>query len=772
MKRAAAAYVVPVMAILLWSMAPLIRGSETLYLRDVFNTHLEKKWVQAEAMKQGRMPLVDQLRDGGQPHLGNPNTVALYPDNLLFLVSPFFWAFNAHFWLHLLIAPFTFFWMCRAWGLRRDASWVAGVCYATSGFFLSTMNLYNLIGGVTWAPALVAGFLQLQGDRGEGDRRRGRAIAIAALVWTLLLLAGDPMTSLIALGLAGSALLFRFGWRRLPWGSSVVALALGTLVAAPQVVEFLRILPLSFRGHQGYSTSAAMAASWNPITVADWFIPFAFGQPDLTFWGQRFFGGDPPLFYTLYPGLLALILVFSSRRPLSLRTRWAWGMVGVGLFLSLGAHNPLVGWLLAVPGLDLLRLPIKFWLLVAVGSGLLCGVSYQKLLEGSSTRRLIVSWAVLVAVYGFAWVVLSFWPQLVPDSLQPGSSGSNELADFERLRWAGLCFLALVSLAVYALIWRLGRHRSAMMGALLLTVHSASQLFLLRPMLPTDEIEVYSSPPEILAEIPEEAIVTHGKSNRLFGPVDVPVGLYPDPSLKWLERQIFRELYPVAGSLAGRRYDFSISAEGLDSFLTRATAQSLIMLPDLDRVRLLAASGVDRLLLGRELDAEVGNEAELVSRRETIGGEIWVYRLTNSVDEALFAGQVLRAPHLNAALSWITSEAFDPNKTAVLPDGGEILDGPGGEATVLESGPESMTVQVEAHSAGVLVIQRAFLPIYKARANGTPAPIVAANMHRIGVELPAGSHRVEIWVDRRPFLISGLASLVGIVFMSLVAWRY
>jgi len=159
MRKGAAIYVLPVMLVLVWSVAPLIRGSETLFQRDVFNTHLEKKWIQAEAMQEGRLPLIDSFRDGGQPHLGNPNTVSLYPDNLLFLVAPTFWAFNAHFWLHLLIAPFTFYWLARVWGLRSEAAWAAGVCYGTSGFFLSTMNLYNLVGAVTWTPALVAALL-------------------------------------------------------------------------------------------------------------------------------------------------------------------------------------------------------------------------------------------------------------------------------------------------------------------------------------------------------------------------------------------------------------------------------------------------------------------------------------------------------------------------------------------------------------------------------------------------------------------------------------
>ncbi|MEJ2086050.1 MAG: hypothetical protein P8Y44_10300, partial [Acidobacteriota bacterium] len=402
MKRGLALLVIPVVGILLWSMLPLIRGEETLYFRDVFNTHLEKKWVQAEAMKAGSVPLVDPLRDGGRPLLGNPNAVSLYPDNVLYLVSPFFWAFNAHFWLHLLIAPFAFYWMCRRWGLSPMASWVGGVCYSTSGFVLSTMNLYNLVGGVTLAPALVAASFAL-----VGDRFKGGSVAVVALIWSLLLLAGDPMTALMALLLAGSAMLFKEGARKAPWASWLLALVLGSIVAAPQLIEFLRILPLSFRGYLGYSPEAATAASWNPITSIEWFLPFAFGKPDLAFWGQRFFGGDPPLFPSLYPGVLALLLIGSSGLSRDRKTCWAWMLIALGLFLSLGRYNPVMGWLLAIPGLDLLRLPVKFWLLVVVAGGLLCGVGFQRFEDGSSRRLLAVCWSILLGFYGCSWMVLS-----------------------------------------------------------------------------------------------------------------------------------------------------------------------------------------------------------------------------------------------------------------------------------------------------------------------------------------------------------------------------
>ncbi len=146
----------PLLLLLLLIMLPLIRGTETLILRDVLNSHFPMKWSQAVAMRQGYFPLIDPYRAGGQPLAGNLNAAPFYPDNLLFLAGKIFWAFNAHFWIHLFLAPFAFFWMARAWGLRREAAWAAAACWTLSGFFLSHLNFYNLIAGASLAPALVA----------------------------------------------------------------------------------------------------------------------------------------------------------------------------------------------------------------------------------------------------------------------------------------------------------------------------------------------------------------------------------------------------------------------------------------------------------------------------------------------------------------------------------------------------------------------------------------------------------------------------------------
>src|SRR3989449_358948 len=174
------------------------------------------------------------------------------------------------------------------------------------------------------------------------------AIAAASL-WTMLLLSGDPLGSLIALGLALTAVTLREGPKIRVFGAVVAAVACGTLLAAPQIVEFLRVLGTSYRGTYGYSGSALTAESWDPRQAIDWLLPFAFGRPDLLgsggFWGHRFYTDLPPYLLSLYPGLLAPALLSASLFARGRVTRWAQTVLLLGLFLALGRFNPLATWI-------------------------------------------------------------------------------------------------------------------------------------------------------------------------------------------------------------------------------------------------------------------------------------------------------------------------------------------------------------------------------------------------------------------------------------------
>ncbi len=759
--------------VLLWAFLPLVRGTETLYLRDIFNAHLEMKWAQAEAMREGDLPLLDPYRAGVQPLLGNLNAVPLYPDNLLYLVAPFFWAFNAHFWLHGLVAPFSMAWLGRAWGLSPRAAWAAGVCYGLSGFFLSNLVFYNLIAGAALAPALVAGCLRLA-EAVPGERR-GRRVAAAAAVWALVVLAGDPVTSLLAALLAAGAVAVRSGRRLAPWGPVALAFACGTLLAAPQLVEFLRIVPLSTRVHWGQTRDVTTVASWDARQLAEWLIPFFYGRPDRIglggFWGRYAYTGWQPYYYALGPGLLGLALLAASGRPRGRRAAWwAWGAIALGVFLALGRYNPAVEWLFGLPGAEAFRYPVKFWLLVAVSSGVLCGIGFEKAFEVGRRGVYRAALGALFALLAGLWVTLSFLPgparalaRAVLPSRYDAAFAANEIT-----RWAGLCLLSMLVLAAMALAGLLLRRRPAGAGAAVLLVHAAAQLFFLQPLAPRDAVLPYRTPPALLDVVPPGSYVVHSSFLRLFGKWE-DRARFPEQHGRWIERRAFHELYPLAGPLWGVRYQLNTSPEGLDAFMTRVARGAVKQVGDAERVRLLAAWAVDYVLLNRELGPVASAETRLAARAPSFGQEIFVYELARRAPRVFFAGEVHHAETMTHAARRLARADFDRERATVIKGEGPPRRGAGGTARLLSEAREAVEIEVDARSAGVLVVQRASLPLYRATVDGRPADLTVANLHRIGLELPPGRHRVRIWADRRPLrwsLLGPAAALVALMVFS------
>lgn len=771
-------YAAPLLALLLLLVAlPLVRGLETLYLRDVLNTHFPMKWAQAEALRAGYFPLIDPFRAGGQPLAGNPNAVPFYPDNLLYLMGSTFWALNAHFWLHLFLAPLAFFWMARAWGLGREPAWAAAACWTLSGFYLSHLSFYNLIAGVTLAPALIAACLRFT----QEDQRRAWMAPLIALLWGLLLLGGDPLMALLGALLAGAAvfsLIRQRDWRSL--ALLAACFAVGTLLALPQLVEFRRILPISFRGHRGYVGAAATIESWDPRQTIEWLIPFFFGRPDLigngSFWGSRFFTGVPPYYLSLYPGLLALALMAAAGRPRGRAAWWAWGGILAGLFLALGRFNPIAEWLLTLSARGSLRYPVKFWLPVAVGSALLCGIGFQRLFfeeedERRRARRRFSSTLLIVALaLGAFWIFLSFYPGPAEAWIAGLVRRGRPFAANERLRWAGLCLLSLLVIAGLALLARIARRRPALGGGLLLAFYALVQLLLLRPLYPRDAVLPYRlPPPPALQHVPAGVPVVHADFNYLFGPSTLKQGNYPSRGAHWMERRAFYELYPFTGAMRGRTYELNSSAEGLDSFLARMAEGAVKGSKDDDgkRLRLLASWGVQRLLMNHPLDPPQPR-ARLLTQIPSFGQTLYIYEVVDHAPFAFLARRLVPAPHLNAAYQTLSGPGFDSRVDAVLPGEGAPSRLSGGRVWMVRHGPERIELEVQApRGKGFLVVQRS-LHLWEATIDGQPAEIVPANLYRLGLEVPEGRHRVVFWIDRRPLVRSAWGVVAGLALLPLL----
>lgn len=768
MKRPLVWCLAPVLLLLAVRIVPLASGDRTLVLRDTLVTHLALRASLAKSLAEGELPLVDPLRAGGQPLAGNPNVVAFYPDNLLLLVASPIWQLNAHFWLHWLLALAAAAWLGRALGFGREAALGVGVAYAFSGFFVSQLNLYNGVAGAAWAPALAAAAVELA----RPERRRRATLALGG-VWALALLGGDPILAGLAL-VAAASLALPGKVRGYPFLRAAGALVAGTLLAAPQILTTWQILPESYRGFQGFSARDLAVAAPRPAALVDLLLPLFFGRPDGgSFWGNAYFGGTPPLYFSLAPGAVALALMAAGMASRRAPRGRALGLAIAGLLLTFSAGTPLVAALAAIPGMDKVRFVAKFALWAALGLALLAGLAIEALREeANGARRAALALSCGAFVYALLWLAVTRLSVESAPALtrRLGDGLGAESFGGERARWAAIAFLSLVALLLprLALARRLAHFGLAV--PLLLAAQAGLQLSLLAGILPTDAARGYAAPPELYAHLPAEEVLAHGAVNEIFGN-DLMLTRSLGGDLARQVRRAWASGFSFAGHQAGRRYELDFSPEGLDHFTAYALGEAMRRLDDAGRLRLLAATGVDRLLLPRPLAEGLAERAVLVERFDALEPPLFVYAVRGAIGEAEVAGDVVPAPHLNAALARLLAPGFDPRREAVVPGSGAPRAGAPGVARVLESRPERVEVEVDSPDGGVLVLRRAYLPIWRASIDGRAARPVPAQMTRLGLELPQGAHRVRFWIDRWPYRLALVLALLGLAALAVVARR-
>jgi hypothetical protein len=752
-------------SILIAFLWPIVYGAKTWYLRDFFNYHLAVKISQSRAMRDGLLPLIDPLRASGQALVGNLNNVALYPDNLLYLVAPAIWALNAHVWLHLLLAPVALYSLARTLGIAREAAWVAGFCYALSGFFVSQINLYNLVAGTALAPAFAAACIASQ-----SGRRPALAAAGAGSLFALVLLAGDPILAVLTLFLGLAAMLVERKFERTGLLRLALALGCGALVAAPQIVELGRILGSSYRGSLGMQTESRLVASWDPRTVIELLVPFFFGPPDQRYWGEVVLHSPPPLYFSLYPGLIAIALVIAAGRPRTASARWSWSMVLLGGFLALGGWNPVMFYLYRLPQAAALRYPVKAWLLVAIGASLLAGMGFERSMLGGHRRSLLRPLAAVGVAAAFTWMALLLWHRPAVEALaarlapaRPATIAVEAVA-----RWRATIPVSLAVVVVGVGLVLAARRAPRLAGCALIALQVGSQLVLLGPLLDTDDTAAYRTPPPALEYIEPDERIAHGCPISFGCDLGRP-GTYPDWRMSWIERRGWLELYSFAAAQFGLRSAYNVSPEGLDTVLVFAAQRAMRGRSDVETLRLLAAASVDVVLLGRAVEDAAKDLVHLRARLPSIGGEVWIYGLERSAPEARLADRV-RGGEMRRILLEMLDSDFDPAHDAFIPDrppGTERRSG--GTAAIESESRERLRVATASDGPGLLVLGRAWLPHYRATVDGAVTPTLQANFGQLALEVPAGAHDVEIWVDRRPFQAALGASALGVLGLGALA---
>jgi hypothetical protein len=518
------------------------------------------------------------------------------------------------------------------------------------------------------------------------------------------------------------------------------------VLTAVQLVPTLELFRESQRS-LGLTAEESLGWSLAPAQLYNLVVPRYFEAPSGLFDLRRIPGLEQPWVFTSYLGVVVVALAAAGLEWREGRRALLWPVLGAaGVFLALGAHNPVVAALAdAVPALRVFRYPEKLLLLPAIAAPVLAAIGLDRIREERRARMRALAAVALIAVAGgTGWVVADV------DALD---QGFRHVLLFALL--AGLVLLAVKRLS------------SPVLAALLVGIAIADVASVNTQVAAVAPVELYAERPAVLEGLPLERLRT--RSRIRTSPLGEAPGLAFTMAGIASGTNQYYQMQGMGGNLAMAHRVLAV--DGAEPFPPRTDdAQDAILrqLPIEQQVRYLRLQSTEWLI-------ERGMTAKGLRRDAPIQAlGLFRYRISDPLPRAYLVGRVEVEPDSIAVLNRFMAGGEDPHAVAYVSEGPGLDGGPdrvGGSVRWLEGSNHSVRLEVDAPARSLLVLTDTWYPGWKASVDGRPAAIRRVNWHFKGVYLEPGAHRVRF--DYRPrglvpaAIVSALAlaGLIGVVIV-------
>lgn len=721
-RKLAAAVAIAIAALL----AFIVSRSLLFYYRDNFSTHLPVKFAAASALRHGHILYWNDWGGGGQPLAGNPNFLTFYPDNVLYLLTDAFTAFNLHFILHLALAALAMQVLLRALGSSPRLSWIGATLYVCSGVVTSTTAFYNLVVAAALIPLALALLHRLLD---APSHRRALQLGVA---WGLLGLIAEPV--MIA-SVAVASLVLAAGRMRAVATRWFTVGVVALVVAAPQLLAFREIAGGTERAMRQYSANTVLAASLPPWRVLEMLVGPFFGTiTNLSPNGYAHAaptGAFPVLFISLFVGPLLLVSLLQKSEGISRRYQW---LACAALFIALGRWNPIVTALTeALPQLRTGRYP----------------------------EKLALPFTVFIVVLGARWL----------------GREANERRD-RVLLW--MTFGVTIGSVVYAFAH--GGNSSGMRavsGALFVTAFVVVALTLSghRRLFAEAAVAIVALAACSAATIPLDVRAPYTARDARWDVLrGARVAYYAplNPGAARLEsaRDVYRlraaAQEPLFGATNSIRYALDSSPEGLYSMFTRI-AWERARRGDVETfVKYARLQACEFVASRKELRS---TQLAEVTRIADPAGAVMIYRVASPLSLVSVPRRTHDAASVADAVRAIESASFDVMNDAVVPPNVQSA----GDCTVhsVSRGDDSIRFVADCRAASVAVVNESFFHGWRARAGGASLQLFPADFDRIGVLVPKGRHEVTVTFGtmRGPIAVTWIVSIATVLLAMGLALR-
>jgi hypothetical protein len=773
----------------------LLLPGRALAERDIPGLHLPMLTDLARVGAEG-IPYWNPSIHGGQPLLTNPHYATFYPPTWMIFLLPVDYVIGLLVFLHALWAFVGAWRLARRWGCESAAASLAAVAFVGGGAFVSSPNLLNLFLGMAWLPWVL-------GWGEEALRQPARGQWITAGFKTTLgiaaqILVGSPIMPLLSL-LALACMAFESAPDR--WGRALRLVPIAGSSVAISAIQLLPTLRHVADSTRGSGLHERIATTWStpPVRLAELFWPRIYGDPMLA--DSMFYFGYPgverpvPLILYIYCGAIIMALAIGGLLDKTLPYRRSLiAMTLLGVFLALGRYNPLyTSVLIKVPPFSVIRFPEKFLLLSVTAIVFAAALAWQGILSAGLQDRIAkLKVPTLVAcVVLLLTGILYITPLVAPDVAVRLLEGTSA----EKVEWyepleegAKLPPNVLAARAGY-----LGRETFVsgvfwLAALALLRLHTRTRvpttwLSVLVLGLLTVELTYYSSevnntvPSDLIRQPPQTLENLPPSTGRVFSDAIlfrdrdffIPS---PDTGVPASLQRFLLRVDPYSANLWGYSYalgpdpDMMLSRWGTHALNTFRNDSTLFDQGWSEKVlRYLGTWNVGIVVRRRSPKAQM-------DEKERTGSMPAPARLLENpwiLDRFRFVNRVAYDSDIATAVERVGDRNFDLRDFDVVVDPATRTPG-----TSRDFDSQAQLIAVEDHASRILIDyqarKKAFLVAaitadrdWSARVDGASTPIQVTALGQMGIELPAGSHRLVL-EHRNPVLIwgaliSGLALL-------------
>jgi hypothetical protein len=411
--------IILLMACLLLWLWPIGVGGKMPVGGDVTQFFLGLMGVLGTALRDGRLPIWNDLWGYGFPGIGESQMGVYYPPHLvLYGLLPTEWAYVHSLLLHTLWGALGAWWAARQFGVTPMGSSLAAFAFSASGFFVIHMPHpwgYTTGSWMPWAWGLTWSFLT--SPRPNVPVK----LFLLSLVLVLQMLPGHFQIAF----LTQVGIILMVVWYVLePWicGERVEdsatgidlarrtgqALAIGGCLIAVFPLSAVQLWPTArlarlAAAQRDFEYLSGFAAT--PWHLVNYIAPALFHRSPLwrpLVWNPFHTTPEEQLGYVgLVPLFLAILVILHEfRRDRSIRILAI--LVGVTLFLSLGPYFPGFRLLINLPGFSFFRAPARWSLATVLALSILAGKGLDRCLAWPRPGRSLAWLAGLSA----AWILV------------------------------------------------------------------------------------------------------------------------------------------------------------------------------------------------------------------------------------------------------------------------------------------------------------------------------------------------------------------------------